>query len=91
MEKLGQYFKVPPYLIYSVNSFNFRLHLELNKTTLVNKLSITNEKCETIKYLYNLMLNNNVKLLKKLALSFPSEFICAIYLYTTIKGAEQDV
>jgi len=26
-----------------------------------------------------------------LALSFPSEFICAIYLYTTIKGAVQDV
>jgi len=91
IEKLGQYFNVPPYNIYSVNSFNLRLHMELNKTTLVDKLSITNEKSETIKYIYNLMLNNNVKLLKKLALSFPSEFICAIYLYTTIKGAVQDV
>ena len=52
MEKLGQYFKVPPYLIYSVNSFNFRLHLELNKTTLVSFSSFStglNSKTLTIK------------------------------------------
>ena len=91
IEKIGQYFEVPPYNIYSEKSFNFRLQMQLNKTTLVNKLSITNTKSETIKYIYNLMLNNNVKLLKKIALSFPGEFICAIYLYTITKGVVQDV
>ena len=89
--KISQYFEVPPYNIYSEKSFNFRLQMQLNKTTLVDKLSITNTKSETIKYIYNLMLNNNVKLLKKIALSFPGEFICAIYLYTIIKGVGQDV
>ena len=91
IEKLGKYFKVPPYNIYSTHSFNFRLHMELNKTKDINKLTITAEKREIIKYLYNLMINNNVKLLKKLALSFPNEFICAIYLYTIIKGVAKNV
>lgn len=91
IEKLGKYFKIPPYNIYSMNSFNFRLEIELKKTALVNKLTITTEKKEIIKYLYNLMINNNIRLLKKMALSFPTEFICAVYLYTITQGVHKDV
>lgn len=91
IEKLGKYFKIPPYNIYSMNNFNFKLEIELKKTTLVNKLTITTEKREIIKYLYNHMTNNNIRLLKKMALSFPNEFICSIYLYTIIQGVHKDV
>lgn len=91
IEQLGKDFNLAPYNIYSNHSFNFRIHMELNKIKSITRLSITSSKKEIIKYLYNLMANNNIKLLKKLALSFPSQFISAAYIYTTIKGEAQDV
>ena len=91
LEYLGKNFSIPPYNIYSTHKFNFRLNIALNKTTLIDKLTITSKKSEIIKYLYNLMINNNVKILKKTALSFPNEFICAIYLYTVIKGVHSEI
>lgn len=91
LENLGKNFSIPPYNIYSTHKFNFWLNIALNKTTLIDKLTITSKKNEIIKYLYNLMINNNVKHLKKTALSFPNEFICAIYLYTVIKGVHSEI
>lgn len=91
IEKLGKHFKLPPYNIYTLNKFNFLLNIELKKIELTDKITITTPKSVIVKYLYSLMISNNVKELKKLALSYPNEFVCSIYLYTITKGVHKDV
>lgn len=91
IEKIGKQFKLPEYKIYSINKFNFYLHVELKKTKSINRITITSDKQEITNYLYNLMVNKDLKKLKKLALAYQNEFVSAIYLYTTIKGVVQDV
>lgn len=91
IEKLGKYFDIPSEVIYSINRFNYLLKHKVKGINTVNDLKITTSKKDIIKYMYFYMINNDVTIVKKLALIYPDEFVCSIYLYTITKGVHKDV
>ena len=88
LEKLAKVFNIPDENIYSIDSFNTLLKKKLNLIKVVSELKLTTTKKEIIKYLYISMINNELSLIKKVALIYPNEFIYACYLYTITKGVK---
>lgn len=86
LEELGYLYKVPDFKIYSLNKFNKILKKQFMSNELIKNIKVYSSKEEVISYLYYCMINNDIKKIKKASLLHCHEFICAVYLYTIIKG-----
>lgn len=91
IEKIGKYLELPCEYIYSINKFNKSIKKRIRNITIIDHLKINTSKKEIVKYLYFYMTHNNVKKVKKLAIIYKKEFICAIYLYTIVKGVRHAI
>lgn len=91
MEKVGEYFLVDDSYIYRYRKFNRLLKKSFNKIKpsiydrvdediRFNKLKLLFSSIDLIYYLYKKLDTNDLNHIKKLALIFPKELLCAIYL-----------
>mgnify|MGYP002624056960 CR=1 FL=1 len=95
IEKLGYILDIDDSYIYSIYKYNRLIIDRFNKIDInlkeieenveKNKLKVYLNNKVMIKYLYELIKNNEYEEIKKLCLLFPNEFLMSIYI-KTIKG-----
>ena len=96
IEKLGYLLDINDSYIYNIKKYNkliiknfnnIDINLdEIEKNIKNNRIKIYLNNKIMVKYLYELMKNNQYKKLRKLCLLFPNEFLMSIYIIT-IEGA----
>ena len=91
LEKMGKILDLPDERIYSIHDFNILLKKKIKLVHRLNTLLSTSTKKEIIKFIYNLLVENNKSKIRKTALHYPNEFVYACYLYTITKGVVKDV